>query len=279
MLNLTSSNTYTSSTLVNDKFFWHPPLMLQCKMILMIVSLTMILLRKLLILEKRTCSPSSFLSSIVPHSLMEPLLYTTILSWNIRGANNSKPKRQLKDMIRKYKPSFLAIYETLVPFLRLSTFWNNNGYNPQHIIEANGHSGGIWLLKQSAKNTTSLITDFNQYSITFTVSLGDATTTCTCVYASPNATMRTYLWTYLSKLNRTIAGPWMLIGDFNETIIPSDQRGGIFNHTREALFSNFMAECNLIDLAIVSGRFTWHRNHNGLCIISKKLDRGIANIN
>lgn len=181
-------------------------------------------------------------------------------------------------MIRKYRPSFLAILETHVPFARLSTFWNYNGYTPVHIIEANGHSGGIWLLKKITENTTSSISDFNNYSLTFTVSLGDAITTCTCVYASPNATMRTPFWTYLSDLNRSIAGPWMLIRDFNETILPSDQRGGTFNHSRATVFSNFMADCNLLDLTAVGGRFTWHRNHNGHRILSKKLDRANANV-
>lgn len=209
---------------------------------------------------------------------MEALFDTTILSWNIRGAHNSKARRQLKEMIRRYRPSFLAILETHVPYARLSTFWTNNGYIPEHIIEANGHSGGLWLLKHAADNTTSLITDSNQYSITFTISLGNATTTCTCVYASPNATMRTPFWNYLTNLNNTITSPWILIGDFNETTLPSDQRGGVFNHTRAALFSNFMNDCNLLDLTTIGGRFTWHRNQNGLRILSKKLDRGMANI-
>lgn len=71
----------------------------------------------------------------------------------------------------------------------------------------------------------------------------------------------------------------MLIGDFNETILPSDQRGGVYNHSRAALFSNFMSNSNLLDLTTTGGRFTWHRNHNGLRILSKKLDRAVANMN
>jgi len=70
----------------------------------------------------------------------------------------------------------------------------------------------------------------------------------------------------------------MLIGDFNETLMPSDQRGGIFQHSRAALFVNFMDSCNLLDLTTNGGRFIWHCNNNGLRILSKKLDRGIANV-
>jgi len=157
---------------------------------------------------------------------MEVLTDTTLLSWNIRGAQNNNARRHMKDLIRKHRPSFLVILETRVLFARLATFWTNIGYTMVHIVEASGHSGGIWLLKHSVDPTTTTITDGNQYSITFTISQGNTTTTCTCVYASPNATLRSPFWTYLSNLSQTITGPWMLIGDFNETILPSDQRGG-----------------------------------------------------
>lgn len=210
--------------------------------------------------------------------VMEAFKDTSILSWNIRGAQNSNSKRHLKDLIQRFNPTFLSILETHTPFANLSAFWNNNGYTPIHVIEASGHSGGIWLLKQSASNITSSVLHINQYSITFSLQRGDATTTCTCVYASPNYTMRPNLWTYLTNISHTINNPWMLIGDFNETLIPSDQRGGIFNHNRAALFYNFMNNCNLLDLTTTGGRFTWHRNRNGIRIISKKLDRGMANV-
>ena len=39
-----------------------------------------------------------------------------------------------------------------------------------------------------------------------------------------------------------------------------------------------MDNCNLLDLSTTGGRFTWHRNHNGICILSEKLDRSLANV-
>jgi len=70
----------------------------------------------------------------------------------------------------------------------------------------------------------------------------------------------------------------MLIGDFDETLFPSDQRGGIFNRNRAITFSTFLDNCNLLNLTTIGGSFTWHCNNNGLCILSKKLDRGLANV-
>lgn len=74
---------------------------------------------------------------------MEDLYDTTILSWNIIGAHNNKARRHLKELIRKHQPTFMAVLETHVPFSKLYVFWFNMGYTPVHIIEANGHYGGV----------------------------------------------------------------------------------------------------------------------------------------
>jgi endonuclease/exonuclease/phosphatase family metal-dependent hydrolase len=180
--------------------------------------------------------------------------------------------------MRKYNPTFIAIYETHVPYYRLSSFWANTGYTPIHIIESNGHSGGIWLLKHSASTIVTNVIDSNNHSLTFTIRRGNASTLCTCIYASPNHTQRPNLWNHLVHISHSIHAPWMLIGDFNETLLPSDQRGGVFHHNKAASFSNFMNSCNLLDLTTTGGKFTWHRNNNGIRILSKKLDRGLANV-
>ncbi|CAJ2670486.1 unnamed protein product [Trifolium pratense] len=209
---------------------------------------------------------------------MEALKDTSILSWNVRGASNSVAKRHLKEVTRKFSPTFLVIMETHISFSRLNTFWSNLGYVPVHIIEAQGHSGGLWLMKNSSSQVNTSIIDYNAHSITFSLSRGHSQSTCTCLYASPNPTIRTSLWSYLTTLSHGINGPWMLIGDFNETLLPSDQRGGTFSPSRAAIFSKFLENCNLLDLTTTGGRFTWHRNTQGTRSLSKKLDRGISNV-
>lgn len=61
------------------------------------------------------------------------------------------------------------------------------------------------------------------------------------------------LWMHLSFLTSTITGPWLVMGDFNETILPSDQRGGIFNHQRAIELLQVMENCNLVDLTTTGG--------------------------
>jgi hypothetical protein len=66
---------------------------------------------------------------------MEALNDISVLSWNIRRTHNNNSRRHLKEVIRKYCPTFLAILETHVPYARLSSFWTNNGYTQIHVIE------------------------------------------------------------------------------------------------------------------------------------------------
>lgn len=70
-------------------------------------------------------------------------------------------------MIIAHNPTFLAILETHVPYARILNFWMNNNYISVHIVEANGHSGGIRLLKNSTATTIASAIDSNQYSVTF----------------------------------------------------------------------------------------------------------------
>lgn len=65
----------------------------------------------------------------------------------------------------------------------------------------------------------------------------------------------------------------MLIGDFNEILLPSEVRGGNFYINRAQKFGDMMDSCNLLDLGFKGPTHTSHRCVNGLKKISKRLDR------
>jgi hypothetical protein len=84
----------------------------------------------------------------------------------------------------------------------------------------------IYLLEchHTIATATISIINSNQYSITFTIIFGNVSSTCTCVYGSPNPSLHNSFWNCLANLNQTIIGSWMLIGDFNETLLPRPTR-------------------------------------------------------
>jgi hypothetical protein len=78
-----------------------------------------------------------------------------VLSWNVWGASNKKSKRHIMDVIRKHSPTFLIIMETHTSFQKNKQFWQRAGYVSVHYVDARGHSGGIWLLKQNGSNVAA----------------------------------------------------------------------------------------------------------------------------
>jgi hypothetical protein len=86
------------------------------------------------------------------------------------------------------------------------------------------------------------------------------------------------LWNHIIDLRRDVDGPWLLVGDFNDIIHPSEQRGGNFSPARAAALGNVMDKCSLVDVSSTGGNFTWNRPCSGSRMIFRKLDRALADI-
>lgn len=174
----------------------------------------------------------------------------SILSWNVRGAAS----------LRVHIGGHL--------------FWRKLGYEPIAIKKAHGHAGGIWVLSSDSRVQMSVI-DSHPQVITLNMRLGSDVWTCFMVYASPISFNRELLWSHLFSIRPTIASPWLLLGDFMRCC--SLQKLGVapfaICSNRASRFGEVLEKCILVDLGATGNKYTWHRNQNGMRIISKRLDR------
>nr|KYP54501.1 Transposon TX1 uncharacterized [Cajanus cajan] len=99
----------------------------------------------------------------------------------------------------------------------------------------------------------------------------------TGVYASPSSPARREMWHQLNMLRETSQSAWLLIGDFNDIMVASEQRGGTFDIGRADIFAQQLELCGLLDLNLMGAKFTWHRRRNGLSL-HKRLDRAVCDI-
>lgn len=113
---------------------------------------------------------------------------------------------------------------------------------------------------QSGNNFTINIIDICNHAITFNIFSGGIYWTCTGIYASPIPANRPAIWHHLKIINDSLNSPWVLIGDFNEILLPGNQRCHIFIQTRADAFAQVLDHCGLVDLDTIEGSFTWHRN-------------------
>ena len=96
------------------------------------------------------------------------------------------------------------------------------------------------------------------------------------VYACPYLCGRQQQWNYLASLQTYINGPWLLMGDFNDIVFPSEVKGGVFSVNFADKFSEVIEKCRLIDLGATGSFYTWYRKEFGVLKISKSLDRAFG---
>lgn len=201
-----------------------------------------------------------------------------IIAWNVRGAMHESGKLFIKELIRSKKPEFIFLFETRCQYAQASFFWNSLGFTSSFVAEANGFSGGIWVMKRSNSSLSVRLLHHHPQAVTFEIWQDNMSWACSVVYASPASSQRDILWQHLSTIRASISIPWLLIGDMNEILFPSEVRGGEFHPNRAQRFATVLDDCNLIDLGMVGGKFTWFRKRNNRLILSKRLDRALSDI-
>lgn len=68
----------------------------------------------------------------------------------------------------------------------------------------------------------------------------------------------------------------MLVGDFNDIIHPNEQKGGHFNHSRASVLLNVIDKCNLVEIYMTSGKFTWNQPCTCNRMVYHKLDNALV---
>jgi hypothetical protein len=100
---------------------------------------------------------------------------------------------------------------------------------------------------------------------------------CSGVYASPTYTVRPAVWEYLADLSDNNSILWLVIGDFNDILLPSEHKGGVFSMSKADLFARNIDRCGLIDLGAFGTKFTWQGHCRGGRVVHRRLDRGFCN--
>ncbi|KAH7853263.1 hypothetical protein Vadar_000653 [Vaccinium darrowii] len=97
------------------------------------------------------------------------------------------------------------------------------------------------------------------------------------VYAPTNSQGRRALWSELISIANAEALDWIVGGDFNAILHPSEKMGGQYRQAWELSdFQNFVNGSHLIDLGYVGYPFTWSNKRSGRDNVRVRLDRFLA---
>lgn len=126
------------------------------------------------------------------------------------------------------------------------------------------------------------LTSYSSHSQRLTIEirkLGEEPWLFSAVYVSPDSTIRKALWSELERIKESYTGPWMLAGDFNETMSMQEWNGLESSEMARRCydFSNWVHNNALIDIGCSGSEHTWFRGNSSDAFKSARLDRGLAN--
>ncbi|KAK4279973.1 hypothetical protein QN277_011661 [Acacia crassicarpa] len=184
-----------------------------------------------------------------------------IASWNCRGDGSRSFPQKIKDIINKYYANILCIIEPCVSGSRADKVCRTLGFSHWMRVEATGFSGGIWLLWNSDTFDITYLTSSTQLLHCQVKELSCNTTSLlTIVYGETTLVGRSTLWNSLRLLASSSTYPWLVLGDFNTYLSPTDKLGGAdppwasMCHFRECI-----DDTGLIEAGILGEKFTWER--------------------
>lgn len=99
----------------------------------------------------------------------------------------------------------------------------------------------------------------------------------TFVYGEPRAHERHHMWELLRRIRHNASEPWLMIGDFNETMWQSEHFSRAKrSESHMADFRRVLADYNLHDTGFKGSKWTYNNKQSGSNNVKARLDRGVA---
>lgn len=201
---------------------------------------------------------------------MEPNL--KIFSWNCQSCANRKFIRAFREYNSEHSPDIVCLVEPKVNGKKANSVIEQLGFNSSHRVEVVSFSGGNWMgWKDSIR--IQIISSHPQFIfLRINNFIFNKPLFISFVYGSLNRLKRKLLWEGLQSIAPNHSIPWLILGDFNTILSPSEKRSPFNIGERCNFFGNFVDSCALQDLGFSGPSFTWQRGGTFL-----RLDRALAN--
>ena len=176
-----------------------------------------------------------------------------ILSWNVRGVNDSDKRKVIKNLIRTNRVDLVYLQETKVQEMNVDMVRNLGvgRFLNWIALNAEGSAGGILLFwdKRRINMVDSMVGSFS-VSHLFKMAEDRFQWAFTGVYGSVEKNLREIFWEELGSIKGIWEEPWCMGGDFNAVIYHEERsKGGrIENSLRR--FANILNDLGLRDLPL-----------------------------
>lgn len=198
-----------------------------------------------------------------------------ILSWNCQGVGNTPTVRHLKGMLGQHPPEILFLSETKNRRSYMEGLAADLDYQFLRTVEPIGKGGGLAVMWKEFCKVEVL--QANNRLFDLKIFWQGRNFFLTCVYGEPIKGRRSDVWERTTRIGTSRNGAWVMTGDFNEMIDPSEKIGGAERSEAEGKnFKQMMCACGMWNIKHTCYQFSWAGTRNNMTV-QCRLDRTIAN--
>ncbi|XP_074290733.1 uncharacterized protein LOC141617431 [Silene latifolia] len=141
------------------------------------------------------------------------------------------------------------------------------------------HKGGrVWILWNPTMFNVQILQYDAQFIHLLAMDLESRSHfTLTMVYAYIGTQERKELWDKLCQIKCQTRGPWVICGDFNTVLIPTERLGGHSTEEEIEDFKHCVDECEVMDCPASGSLFTWCNKQDPSTRVYSRLDRVLVN--
>ncbi|CAL0333597.1 unnamed protein product [Lupinus luteus] len=186
-----------------------------------------------------------------------------IISINIRGLGGRLKKKEIRDLVRVYKPDFICIQETKMDCVNSKlchSLWGGEEID-WAFVPAEGASGGILSIWNKKNFVSEEIRHGNNFvTVRGKWSSHSIFSNIMNVYCPCDLARKRLFWDEAKSDREIYSGDmWCVVGDFN-TVLHQEEKMGVGSHFDRRVsseFAHFVEDMDLLDLPLAGSKFTW----------------------
>lgn len=188
----------------------------------------------------------------------------TILTWNVHGLGEKCKCDNIWLMLPSYLPAITCFQETLpqhIDTFKAATFLPHLLASSFAFSPSSDASRGI--LTAWNPNFLTLTASSSQHfslTTTFTATATNLSFTVTNCYGPCDHADKLEFLEDLALVHSSVAGAWLLLGNFNIIRLPEERSNGNFDTSEAATFNSAIDAMALQVILLLDWRFTWS-NH------------------
>ncbi|KAM6590718.1 hypothetical protein CsatA_013323 [Cannabis sativa] len=199
------------------------------------------------------------------------------VAWNCRGLGQTSTVQELKSLLRSHSPDFVFLTELKVDANPLVRILKALHFYFHIFVPPIGTAGGIVLAWKVGFSFECISCSRNHISGIVYSDPPSHPWLLSCVYGPPYNNAKKHFWTEIMALGDRFGGPWLIFGDTNFVLSPSEREGSSGRDPFIPFISNLVESRGLINMHIKGDMMTWDNHRSGESHVKSALDKGIVN--